>query len=218
MFRVYRAVRDIEINAEKYSFLAKFKGHNKKKTRKRSRRVMIQGILYSVAMVLTWIFTFITVVIMFISKGSIKVIHSLANAMLPLQGAFNFFIYLMPIFRSMLKKRREGKTWRIKKEVLKKNEGDIKKNEILPCELPLAIDTIASSFNEDTRNSFITNNIVPFEEEQEEKQEIHSIHPVSHFGRKIRCEDKEGLIDENQKNSIESDSSTSSDDNGDDYY
>jgi len=77
MFLLYRAVRDIEVNAEKYSFVAKFKGHNKKKTRKRSRRVMIQGILYSLAMVLTWGFTFTNIILFLVSNKTYQVIQSI---------------------------------------------------------------------------------------------------------------------------------------------
>ncbi len=107
MFRVYMAVRTIEVTAEKYNFRATRWGLNKKKSRKRSRRIMIQGVLYSMAMALTWIFIFIHVVVYWTTNSTNFVF--MVIILNPMQGLFNFFIYLLPVFRKMLKARSQRK-------------------------------------------------------------------------------------------------------------
>ena len=56
MFVVYKYVRDVEQKALQYKFLVRLQGQNKKKTMKRPCRVMMQGILYSVTMLMLYIF------------------------------------------------------------------------------------------------------------------------------------------------------------------
>jgi hypothetical protein len=108
MFFVYTGVRNIEIRAEKYSFMARFQA-DKKKTRKRSRRVMLQGILYSAAMVLLWIFTAIRILHVLILKRDNVVLAFISDTITPIQGLFNALIYMTPVFRKMLKTRRQRK-------------------------------------------------------------------------------------------------------------
>lgn len=108
MLFVYTGVRNIEINAEKYSFVARFQA-DKKKTRKRSRRVMLQGILYSAAMVLLWLFTAIRILYVVILKRDNAVLAFLSDTITPIQGLFNALIYMIPVFRKKLKTSRQRK-------------------------------------------------------------------------------------------------------------
>ena len=109
MFVVYTTVRDIERKAEKYCFLAKFRAHSRKKTMKRSRRVMIQGLLYSVVMVMLYLPLCINIIINMIGKDRKLVIWLPSITIIPLQGVLNLFIYLVPVFRKMLKTYRQRK-------------------------------------------------------------------------------------------------------------
>jgi len=222
MFRVYRTVRNVEVNAEKYSFVASFRAHklDKKKSRKRSRRVMTQGILYSAAMVLTWGFTFIFAMIVVFTNKINLVMNMIALVFNPLQGAFNFLIYLMPVFRRMLKKHKHQKSLLLKEKVLQKNEGNSMKSVMFPYELPSSRETSTPiSGLEDSWNSMKTMNTVPIEEEkEEEKQEIDSIRPSFCSEINMYCEDEEEFLSENQNNKVESDSSRSSDDNSNDHH
>jgi hypothetical protein len=107
MFIVYKDVRNIEQKALKYSFIARFHDENTKKTRKRSRRVMIQGILYSTTMVLLWLAAAVFMAYAKIYERERSVVLSIFWAtVIPLQGLFNFFIYLIPFFRHTLKRGR----------------------------------------------------------------------------------------------------------------
>eukprot|EP00551_Chaetoceros_affinis_P012661 CAMPEP_0203663660 /NCGR_PEP_ID=MMETSP0090-20130426/1220_1 /ASSEMBLY_ACC=CAM_ASM_001088 /TAXON_ID=426623 /ORGANISM="Chaetoceros affinis, Strain CCMP159" /LENGTH=411 /DNA_ID=CAMNT_0050526651 /DNA_START=137 /DNA_END=1369 /DNA_ORIENTATION=+ len=142
MFHVYKTVITIERNSEKYSFVFTLtrlrrrqhdggeeswvQEHNNKKRRKnlrkRSRRVMVQGLLYSVAMILISIFplvAFLQFLIRSNETGGIPQIEICIAIFSPLQGFFNTFIYLMPVFRKMCKAARRSE--RSKEEEAKKN-------------------------------------------------------------------------------------------------
>ena len=106
---VYRYVCDIEKKALKYSFLATLQGQNRKKTMKRSRRVMIQGALYSLAMVLLYVFGFIHTIIGLTTQKYIDMLLLISFTLTPLQGVFNIAIYLIPVFRDRLKIYRQSK-------------------------------------------------------------------------------------------------------------
>ena len=106
---VYRYVCDIERKALKYSFLATLQGQNRKKTMKRSRRVMIQGALYSLAMVLIYVFGFIHTIVAITAQKHIEVLLLITFTLTPLQGVFNIAIYLIPVFRDRLKIYRQSK-------------------------------------------------------------------------------------------------------------
>ena len=107
---VYRYVCDIERKALKFSFLATLQGQNRKKTMKRSRRVMIQGALYSLAMVLLYIFGFLAnIVAMITKKYEVNMLLLISFTLTPLQGVFNIAIYLIPVFRDRLKIYRQSK-------------------------------------------------------------------------------------------------------------
>jgi hypothetical protein len=107
MYMVYRSVSNIEIQAQKYSFAAY---RSQKNDRKRSRRVMLQGVLYSLALFITNIFS----VILMATKEETYVLYVLMSIFWPLQGFFNALIYSIPVFQKMYKKskekRKEGQT------------------------------------------------------------------------------------------------------------
>ncbi len=119
MFRVYRAVVTVERNSEKYSFaattLARLKHgrqgeqERKRKRRKRSRKIVIQGVLYSSALVLISIFPLVSFLQLLFrtEEAGLPQIETCIAIFSPLQGFFNTFIYLMPIFQKMYKMRRE---------------------------------------------------------------------------------------------------------------
>lgn len=142
MFRVYKAVATIERNSEKYSFVAimarlsqrdeNYRAQERKrKKRKRSRRVMVQGVLYSATMVLISIFplvSFFQFMIRDENTGVIPQIEICIDIFTPLQGFFNTFIYLMPLFRRIWKARRERLKER-KNKNSNKNNGNENDNE-----------------------------------------------------------------------------------------
>merc|ERR550539_1000817 len=121
-------------------------------------------------MILTWTFTFITIVIILISNKANPIIRLIVYVLNPLQGAFNFLIYLMPVFHKMLKTRRLQKK-QLENEALNKNENK-EKNAIVNCISPLSSKTLIRPDDSRRRS-------VHFEEEkEEEKQEIAPLPPV----------------------------------------
>jgi hypothetical protein len=100
MFMVYRSVSNIEIQALKYS-ITRFRSQTQKTDNERSRRVMLQGVLYSLALVLTYIF----VGVLIIKKDdALYVLYIFGFIFWPLQGFFNALIYSIPVFQRMYKK------------------------------------------------------------------------------------------------------------------
>jgi hypothetical protein len=97
---VYRSVSNIEIQGQRYSFAAYRSQTN---DRKRSRRVMLQGILYSLALFLTYIFSIVEI----FNNDDSYVTHILEFTFWPLQGFFNALIYSIPVFQRMHKKWKE---------------------------------------------------------------------------------------------------------------
>ena len=98
---------------QKYNFLARFQAQDKKKTMKRSRRVMIiKGILYSSAMVMLYISFLFGFIYSNIKNGRgilVFIARLLDSTIGPLQGLFNMLIYLVPVFRKRLKTYRQRK-------------------------------------------------------------------------------------------------------------
>jgi len=183
MFRVFRKVRDVEVNARRYSFIALHRGYDKKKTTKISRRVMIQGILYSVAMILTWIFNVANIIIFFASSQTAensRVIRYFAIIFNPLQGMFNFLIYLMPSARKIMKERRRQSSLALKEDSQEKNEDQTdKKNLMFPYELPSPLPKKTPnrvSFNDECAWNLPGNDNLDCneEEKEEEKKETES--------------------------------------------
>jgi hypothetical protein len=97
MFMVYRSISNIEIQAQKYS-IARYR--SQKNDNKRSYRVMLQGVLYNLALFLTWVFP---IVLMF-RKDDFYVSHIITYIFWPLQGFFNALIYSIPAFQRIYKK------------------------------------------------------------------------------------------------------------------
>ncbi len=94
MFMVYKHIRDIEKKARSYTFNA-FRTNERQyqaAERKRSRRVIIQGLMYAVAMLLVFIplFVYFLCLIGGIPSFAMEVIVNLFH---PLQGMYNAFIY-----------------------------------------------------------------------------------------------------------------------------
>ena len=100
MFLVYMAVCKVEEDAEKYTF-ARYTS-SKKKNMIMSRRVMVQGILYSAALVSLCFITFLVAFIR--ALDSSYAVDFLASILLPLQGFWNAMIYLKPQIEKMVKK------------------------------------------------------------------------------------------------------------------
>jgi hypothetical protein len=110
MFMVYRSVSRIEKQAHKYSF-ARYM--SKKNDRKRSHRVMLQGVLYSLVLLLIYICA--------IAKNAVQatgrsayIIRILFYTFWPLQGFFNALIYSIPVFQRLVSFRqspKEGRNW-----------------------------------------------------------------------------------------------------------
>ena len=164
---------------------------------------MIQGVLYSVAMLLTWIFTFTHIVILLVS-GKLNPVTSWFFIVLnPLQGAFNFLIYLIPVFRKMLKTRR-----------LRKKELENKAfNENEKKEKNTAVDPISPSPGTTLIQPQGNKKSIRFqEEEEEEKQEIEPLPPVFSLERSENSHDEEERIHQTQNNE------DNISDDGNDYY
>ena len=101
MILVYMAVRNVEKAALKYTF-ARYTSPEKNNM-KMSHRVMVQGILYS-AVIISQCLTYVLVVDIR-QLDSIYAIQMLGSIMFPLQGFWNVLIYMMPLFRQIIKKR-----------------------------------------------------------------------------------------------------------------
>lgn len=97
MLLVYLCVRRVEKEALRYSFASYRKSKN---AMAMSRRIMIQGILYSATLVCqTVIF-----IVCYLTASAIL----LQNILLPLQGFFNALIYMIPLFKQKMAERRKA--------------------------------------------------------------------------------------------------------------
>ena len=101
MIVVYMAVRKVEKDVEKYTFASYT---SKKKDVRMSHRVMVQGILYSAA--LTSLCVIYTLGPIYSMYGSSYAIEVLGSILLPLQGFWNALIYMVPLFRQIVRKNR----------------------------------------------------------------------------------------------------------------
>jgi hypothetical protein len=197
MYVVYKAVREIEAKAHRYSFTARFNTlEGRRRSMKRSRRVMIQGIMYSVTMLLIFLFGFIHIFYTKVTKSDDNIITGLVWVTIsPLQGVFNLCIYLIPVFKKMSKKRSKRKN---NKKVLVKEKTT--NNILLP---------FSKEKDTETNSGHV---------EEEGKMEIsahhQSFHPVPNTGEGNGEEDQDlphhGVTIEH--NEYESDSSSSGDD------
>lgn len=108
MLMVYLRVRSVEMQAVRYSFP---RYSVQKQTLKMSRRIMLQGILYTSAALFSPI-----IPCLFVTISDVQRMHSfsytveiLCSIFLPLQGLFNALIYMIPLFKQIMKKRRKKK-------------------------------------------------------------------------------------------------------------
>ena len=103
MFLVYKAVRKVEREAERYS-IARYIS-SRQRNMIMSRRVRLQGILYGAVLV----FLCITYMLVFAisSLDSSYVVDFLASIVLPLHGFWNALIYMTPLLRKIIKSRCE---------------------------------------------------------------------------------------------------------------
>jgi len=103
MYIVYKYVLSLEKTKDKISFTASISvsslsRKSLRRKREKSRRIMVQGILYSMSMFVTYFPTFITVfVAVHLQKLPFGVFFT-ASILSPLQGFHNCFIYLLPRF------------------------------------------------------------------------------------------------------------------------
>jgi hypothetical protein len=93
---LYRKVLKIEIDAERHDFLARFRESQSSQNRHQSRRIMKQGLLYSGALLLTWIMPLIVIIFALTGPGTIYATDLLLTIFYPMQGFMNVLIYLMP--------------------------------------------------------------------------------------------------------------------------
>jgi hypothetical protein len=103
MYMVYRSISDIEKQAHRYSFASYTRSHNNDP--KRSRRVMLQGVLYSLGLFITFIFS---IVQNFTGRLSYLLVM-LVYTFWPLQGFFNALIYSIPVFQRIYKRWKENR-------------------------------------------------------------------------------------------------------------
>ncbi len=100
MYMVYKYVVGLERQVERYS-IASFRGRGAQQPdREKSRRIMIQGILYSSALILMLLFPSISFFYGLATGGEQSLtINTLIGIFNPLQGGFNALIYLFPVFK-----------------------------------------------------------------------------------------------------------------------
>jgi hypothetical protein len=95
---------------------------NKKKKKwyekaSKSRQIAIQGILYSCAFYFTWFFPTLQRITELAVNTNYYVIQFLDSFLLPLQGAFNFAIYIRPRFIAFQSSNPQAGFWRTLREV-----------------------------------------------------------------------------------------------------
>lgn len=107
MTMVYRFVRKVELDAEKYTFTFRTQKRGKDQTRKRSRRILLQGVLYTANTVIPIVvlICYFILGVLLVSAGAWTRI--IAVIFLPLQGLFNVLIYMIPVFQHTMHKRRK---------------------------------------------------------------------------------------------------------------
>mmetsp|Transcript_16851 Transcript_16851/g.21316 ORF Transcript_16851/g.21316 Transcript_16851/m.21316 type:complete len:611 (+) Transcript_16851:114-1946(+) len=86
-------------------------------TNRKSRTIAIQGILYVCAFYVTWLFPTIMRFTQFAGK-TFYPIQLLDSTLLPMQGFFNFFIYIRPQYVKHREMHREHGFWKSLKEVI----------------------------------------------------------------------------------------------------
>merc|ERR1711971_405919 len=136
MLSVYKAVWDVEDQSFKYSF-ARFRGQINHY--KMSKRIKIQGILYALALVLTYIFPITYFITRLVTNRTreFPALVLLTIISYPLQGLFNMLTYLLPVYLKIYQRCKERKNEEKEKVELeniilanvKRNEEEIEQNE-----------------------------------------------------------------------------------------
>ena len=126
MFKVYKNVRNIEERSFHFSF-ARF-SRIQTNYFKRSQRIKIQGILYALVLVLSFIFPLLFYITWKISGIVIPTIDILMGIFVPLQGFFNVLIYLIPVYVKIYKKYKKRRT-EAQQEVQVIVEEEVKQEE-----------------------------------------------------------------------------------------
>lgn len=93
MFITYKHVDEIERKAEMYS-IHRFSGNAVPNNNRRSRLILRQGILYSLALFLVWLFPLLYMCMIIAEKVSYVVVI-LMSIFGPLQGFWNVLIYIL---------------------------------------------------------------------------------------------------------------------------
>lgn len=104
MFMVYRTVLDIEQKSDKFSIL-RFTQKNMK-NRKRSRKIMINGVLYSASLLLVSVAALLCLMHNLITQELSDTFDTYLIIAYPLKGFFNVLIYCMPFFHRQWKRCR----------------------------------------------------------------------------------------------------------------
>ena len=137
MFNVYKTVQNIEEQSFQYSF-ARYR--NQSNYYKRSQRIKIQGMLYGLALVLTYNFPILFYFIWLVSGDVYAIIDVLISVFFPLQGFFNALIYSIPVYMKIYKKYKEKKKaaaeakeeHEVEVRIFEKKEHEETKEEIRP--------------------------------------------------------------------------------------
>mmetsp|Transcript_15717 Transcript_15717/g.19959 ORF Transcript_15717/g.19959 Transcript_15717/m.19959 type:complete len:181 (-) Transcript_15717:35-577(-) len=120
MTMVYRTVLQLERKLDDHRFSSLSSYQRQHDHRKRSRRVLLQGILYSVALILLIIFPIITTLYWQVTGMSSQVLATLIGIVNPLQGFFNFLVYSIPVFQKCFEKGQQRKNQAEKNMILRK--------------------------------------------------------------------------------------------------
>jgi hypothetical protein len=169
MGRIYLTVIDVERKAEKHRFVPRFQQKDKKKKKQQRRDrwstiIWKQGLMYSGALILVWIFPIIFCII-FIISGPNYVVHLLFSIFYPIQGILNFIIYITPrgIDVQQKKKSSSSKRSSIKNSFTRKN----------PHRMNLTMKTIN---NRDSEKKIQTHNEVSILNQNEQETILNDKH------------------------------------------
>lgn len=88
----------------------------------KSRKIAIQGLMYICAFFVTWLFPTISRITELVAGKNFFAIQFLDTFLIPLQGYFNFFIYIRPQFMTYRKRHIDDGFWKSLRTVIFKNE------------------------------------------------------------------------------------------------
>lgn len=132
MFLVYKSVWTIENEAVRYSF-ARYSARRINHY-EMSRRIKIQGILYALALLSTYIGLILFFVIWSITGHQSMIFFFVVRIIFPLQGFFNMLIYLIPVYVRIYKKHKQRRR-EVEEQVLREIEPEESSGENLGLSL-----------------------------------------------------------------------------------